>query len=53
MKEQKRKRECSEGNSIYPHGSGFCKDVYCMSCIDGILEMHPEIGTVMDLSEVW
>ncbi len=52
MKEIEQKRDCREGNSIHPHGSEFCKDVYCIRCNDGILEMYPEIGTIMDLSEV-
>ncbi len=53
MAEEERKRNCSDNGSIYQHGYGFCKDVYCIECVDGTLEMHPHIGAIMDLSEVW
>ncbi len=47
------KKSCEEEGVIYPHGYGFCRDVYCARCADGTLELHPEIGSITDLSLVW
>ena len=53
MDEENGKRGCEDNGFIYPHGSEFCKDVYCIRCVDGNLELRPHIGAIMDLSEVW
>lgn len=53
MKAEEMNKSCSDGDTIYQHGSEFCKDVYCIRCSDGTLEMYPQIGAIIDLSEVW
>ncbi len=47
------KTGCTDNGITYPEGSEFCKDVYCIKCVDGTLELHPAIGAVTNLSEIW
>ncbi len=53
MDEENRKNSCRDNDTIYPHGMEFCHDVYCIRCEDGVLELHPQIGHVIDLDEIW
>jgi len=40
MAEEKGKKGCEDNGITYPHGSEFCKDVYCIQCVDGIWRLH-------------
>ena len=53
MNEEQGKRGCRDDEWVYPHGSEFCKDMYCIRCVDGTLEIHPFTGAINDLSEIW